>query len=174
MLDVLDLPRRASSTRHGLDERRRLPRAPRAESDRLRLSTTGCARCALVPAHQPATTTVERTTATDPSRGAAKKRDAQKRITVVREKARRFLIVPDLLAAPGAINFRVIGDDYFAVIPPDTDPASSELRRAYIQYLVDPLVMRFNRAIAARRAEIKQLLDEQSAAGVAETSPDVS
>ena len=58
----------------------------------------------------------------------------------VRQRDRRFLIVPDLLAAPGAINLRIIGDDYFAVLPEGTDPESSELQRAYLQYVVDPLM----------------------------------
>ena len=179
VLDVLDFAPlvRQFYRRAGVDER--LPEylsAHRAEADQLRLPTSRMVRDVLSYLHiQPVTTTVERTTASDPSRSgdSKKKSDSQKRITIVREKARRFLIVPDLLAAPGAVNFRVIGDDYYAIIPPGTDPTSSELRRAYIQYLVDPLILRFNRAIAAKRAEIKLLLDEQRTRGGAEISPDV-
>ena len=81
-------------------------------------------------------------------------------------------MVPDLLAAPGAINFRVIGDDYYVVLPEGTDPAASELRRGYLQYVIDPLLVRFNRDIAARREPIKQLLTESEKAG-ASVSPDV-
>jgi hypothetical protein len=177
VLDVLDFAPLAREFYRstGMDER--LPeylRAHRAEADQLRLPTSRMVRDVLSYLHlQPVTTMVERVNATDPSRADAKRRDAQKRVTVMREKPRRFLVVPDLLAAPGAVNFRVIGDDYYAIIPPGTDPAASELRRAYIQYLVDPLVIRFSRAIAARRAEIKQLLDEQVAKGNAEASADV-
>jgi hypothetical protein len=77
--------------------------------------------------------------------------------------------VPDLLGAPGTINFRVIGDEYYAVVPERTDPASSELRRGYFQYVIDPLVVRSNRAIADRRDQIKQILAEREKAGAAVT-----
>jgi hypothetical protein len=89
-----------------------------------------------------------------------------------RQKERRFLILPDLLAAPGAINFRIIGDDYYAVVPEGTNPSSSELRRAYLQYVIDALVLRFNKDIAQRREQVKQLLTEREKAG-AQVSPDV-
>src|SRR6185369_16176988 len=47
-----------------------------------------------------------------------------------------------------------------------------ELRRAYLQYVIDALVLRFNKEIAERREPIKQLLNERQKAG-AQTSPDV-
>src|SRR5207253_2371483 len=100
-----------------------------------------------------------------------KKKNAQTAYTSV-EHERRFFIVPDLLAAPGAINFRVIADDYYAIVPEGTDPASSELRRAYIQYVVDALVMHSNKQIAAERDQIKQLIDSRTKEG-ANISPDV-
>jgi hypothetical protein len=82
--------------------------------------------------------------------------------------------VPDLLAVPGAINFRVVRDDYFVVLPAGADPsASSEVRRAYLQYVADPLVMRYNRDIALKRAEIRSLLDERQKAAPAAALPDV-
>lgn len=90
----------------------------------------------------------------------------------MREHVRRFYIVPDLLAAPGAINFRVIGDEYYAIVPEGTDPVSSELRRAYLQYVVDPLMLRFNQAIAGRRDQIKQIIAEREKTG-ATVTPDV-
>jgi hypothetical protein len=90
----------------------------------------------------------------------------------MREHVRRFFIVPDLLAAPGAINFRVIGDEYYAIVPEGTDPVSSELRRAYLQYVIDPLMLRFNQAIAGRRDQVKQIISERQKAG-ATVTPDV-
>src|SRR5205823_3619727 len=90
----------------------------------------------------------------------------------MRQHERRFVIVPDLLAAPGTINFRVIADDYYAIVPEGTDPTSSELRRAYLQYVIDPLVLKFNREIAARREQLKQLIDTRTKDG-ATVSPDV-
>ena len=86
--------------------------------------------------------------------------------------SRQFFIVPDLLGAPGAINFRVIADEYYAVLPEGTDPVSSELRRAYLQYVIDPLLLRFGRDIAARREALKQVLAENEKA-VGAASPDV-
>src|SRR6185503_12456525 len=99
------------------------------------------------------------------------KKSKEKTYTV-RQKERRFLILPDLLAPRGAINFRIIGDDYYAVVLEGTDPTSSELRRAYLQYVIDALVLRFNKDIALRREQVKQLLTEREKAG-AQVSPDV-
>jgi tetratricopeptide (TPR) repeat protein len=90
----------------------------------------------------------------------------------VREHDRHFYIVPDLLAAPAVTNLRVIADDYYAIVPEGTDPASSELRRAYLQYVIDPLIPRFNKDIAARREPIRQLLKEREQTGTT-VSPDV-
>ena len=94
---------------------------------------------------------------------SSKKKDNQKSYSV-RQKDRRLLILPDLLHC-GAINFLIIGDDYYAIIPEGTDPSSSELRRAYLQYVVDALVLRFNKDIAARREQVRQLLTELQKAG---------
>jgi hypothetical protein len=58
------------------------------------------------------------------------------------------------------------------VVPEGTDPASSELRRGYLQYIVDPLMLRFNREIAARRDQIKLIIAEREKSGTA-VSPDV-
>jgi hypothetical protein len=99
------------------------------------------------------------------------KKNAPKNYTT-REHPRHFYIVTDLLGAPGAINFRVIGDEYYVVVPEGTDPASSELRRGYLQYIVDPLMLRFNREIAARRDQIKLIIAEREKSGAA-VSPDV-
>ncbi|MBA2339451.1 MAG: hypothetical protein H0V88_03575 [Pyrinomonadaceae bacterium] len=90
--------------------------------------------------------------------GNSNRNASQQRYTT-RERARRFHLVPDLLAAPAAINFRIIADDYYAIVPPGANLASSELRRAYLQFLVDPLVARFSREIALRRPDLRTLLD---------------
>jgi tetratricopeptide (TPR) repeat protein len=109
---------------------------------------------------RPVTTTVERVAVRAPAANN-KKKDAPVAHTT-REHERRFLVVADLLAAPGAINFRVIGDDYYAVVPPDTDLSASEVRRAYLQYVVDPMVIRFSRDIALKRADIQSILDARA------------
>ncbi|HWN08948.1 MAG TPA: hypothetical protein VNO50_06650 [Pyrinomonadaceae bacterium] len=145
-------------------------RAYQAEGDRLRKPTAEVVRSVLTYLHtRPITSSIERVLVTAPNAG--KKQNAPKNYTT-RERPRQFVIVPDLLGAPGAINFRVIGDEYYAVLPEGTDPASSELRRAYLQYVIDPLMLRFNRDIANRREAIKQVLAERTKAGVI-VSPDV-
>ena len=142
-------------------------RAYQAEGDRLRAPTTEMVRSLLTYLHtRPITVSQERVEVKDP------KKKSDKKVYEFRQKERRFLILPDLLAARGAINFRIIGDDYYAVVPEGTDPTSSELRRAYLQYVIDALVLRFNKDIAQRREHIKQLLNERQQAG-AEVSPDV-
>lgn len=145
-------------------------RAYQAEGDRLRKPTAEVVRSVLSYLHtRPVTLSFERVLVTAPTAG--KKKNAARTYTT-KEHARQFFIVPDLLGAPGAINFRVIGDEYYAVLPEGTDPASSELRRGYLQYVTDPLLLQYNRDIAARRDAIKQVLAEREKAG-ATGSPDV-
>lgn len=172
LLDILDFAPllREFYRKSGIDERLvTYMRAHQAEGDRLRLPAAELVRALLSYLHtRPITISAERVAVKAP---AAAKKNAAKTYSV-REHERRFFIVPDLLAAPGVINFRVVGDDYFAVVPDGTDPASSELRRAYLQYVIDPLMWRFNRAIADRRAQIKQVIAECEKAG-STASPDV-
>lgn len=145
-------------------------RAYQAEGDRLLAPTTEMLRSVLSYLHtRPITVSQERVIVKAPT--TSKKKNAPQNYTI-RDRVRRFYIVPDLLGAPGAINFRVIGDEYYAVLPEGTDPTSSELRRGYLQYTVDPLALRFNREIAARRDQIKLILAEREKAGAA-VSPDI-
>jgi hypothetical protein len=143
-------------------------RAHQAEGDRLRKPTAEMVSDVLSYLHtRPITSSLERVQVTEPG---AKKNQPKK--YTVRQQDRHFYVVPDLLGVAGAINFRVIADEYYAVVPEGTDPADSELRRAYLQYVIDPLVVRFNRDIGARREQIKQLLAEREKAGLT-VSPDV-
>jgi hypothetical protein len=87
--------------------------------------------------------------------------------TEVRERERRFFIVPDLLAPMGTINFRNVGDDYYVVVPPNTNLTSSEARRAYLQFTFDALVLKNSKDITPFKAGIKELLAQQNA------SPDI-
>ena len=145
-------------------------RAYQAEGDRLRAPATEMVRGLLTYLHtRPITSSAERVEIKSPS---TKKDDKGGKRYSLREKDRRFLILPDLLAPRGAINLRIIGDDYYAIVPEGTDPTSSELRRAYLQYVIDGLVLRFNKDIAQRREQVKQLLNERQKAG-ATVSPDV-
>ena len=165
LLEVLDFAPllRQFYRRSGIEEHLiEYVRAYQAEGDRLRQPTADMVRGLLTYLHTtPIRTTVERVEVKAPST----KKNNQTKAYSTRQKERRFLILPDLLAPRGAINFRVIGDDYYGIVPEGTDPASSELRRAYLQYVIDALVLRFNKDIAPRRDQIKQLIDERQKAG---------
>ncbi len=92
--------------------------------------------------------------------------------TETRERERRFYIVPEMLAPKGTINFVNVGDNYYAIVPPKTDLSQSEVRRAYLQFVIDPLVLSNAKDVSAVREGIKPLLDEQRKQN-AEISPDV-
>jgi hypothetical protein len=170
LLEVLDFAPLVQEfyRRSGIDEHMvEYVRAYQAEGDRLRAPTTEMVRSVLTYLHtRPITTSQDRVEVKNPNKKSKQK------LYSFRNKERRFFILPDLLAAPGAINFRIIGDDYYAVVPEGTNPSSSELRRAYLQYVIDALVLRFNKDIAQRREQVKQILTEREKAG-AQVSPDV-
>ena len=173
LLDVLDFAplvqefyRRSGIADHMVE----YVRAYQAEGDRLRTPATEMVRSLLTYLHtRPIMTSSERIVVKAPT---AKKGNKEVTKYDYRTKDRRFLILPDLLAPRGAINFRIITDDYYAIVPEGTDPTASELRRAYLQYVIDGLVLRYNRDVSLRRDAIKQLLNERQKAG-AQVSPDV-
>lgn len=88
------------------------------------------------------------------------------------DKERHFYIVPNLLATAGTVNFRNIRDDYYAVVPPNTNLRNSEARRGYLQFILDPLILKNGKEIALLREGIKSLLDDRRKEG-AQVSPDV-
>jgi len=85
------------------------------------------------------------------------------------EHDRRFFIVPELLAPAGNITFLNIHDDYYVVLPADTDLSYSEARRAYLQYVIDALTLANSKDIFTKKDGIKALLDERR-----KSNPDVS
>jgi len=174
VLEVLDFAPllREFYRRSGVDERLVLYlRAYQAESDRLRPPASDLVRSILSYLHtRPIMVSGERVLVRAPT--ASKKKSNAPRAYALREHERHFYIVPDLLAAPGTINLRVIADDYYAIVPESTDPSSSELRRAYLQFVIDPLMLRFNRDIAARRDPLRQMLKGLESGGESVT-PDV-
>ncbi len=101
-------------------------------------------------------------------------KNSKKKVKAYRtvERERRFFLVPDLLAAAGNVNFRNIGDDYYAIVPPNTNLRNSEARRAYLQFVVDPLILKNGKDISPLREGIKGLLEARTKAG-AEVSPDI-
>lgn len=94
------------------------------------------------------------------------------RQTETRERERKFTIVPELLAPTGTINFVNVKDDYYVVLSPETDIVASDVRRAFLQFVIDPLVLANSKDIVTMRDSIKKLLDERRAAN-SNVSPDV-
>lgn len=90
----------------------------------------------------------------------------------IREHDRRFYLVPERLVAKGNINFLNIRDDYYVIVSPDTDLSFSEARRAFLQFVIDPLVLANSKEISTIRDWAKPLLDERRKIN-AEISPDV-
>ncbi|HEV7857620.1 MAG TPA: hypothetical protein VGO91_03150 [Pyrinomonadaceae bacterium] len=177
ILEVLDFAPLVQEfyRKSGIEER--LPaylKSYQAEGDQMRRPTAEMVRFALSYLHtRPIIITTERVEVRNPSASQKKNKKEGQKFYTERDRERRFFIVPDLLAVPGTINFRVIADDYYAIAPPGTDPASSELRRAYLQYVIDPLVVRYNRDIAARREPLRQLIDEAAKRTGQTASPDI-
>jgi hypothetical protein len=78
-----------------------------------------------------------------------------------RQRERRFFIVPDMLAPLGTVTFLNIGNDYFTIVPPDTDLSSSEARQAFLRFVLDPLIFQNAKEINDLRETIKTLLEER-------------
>lgn len=78
-----------------------------------------------------------------------------------RERERRFFLVPEMLAPAGTINFVNVRDDYYAVLPPDTDVSRSEVRRAYLQFVIDAILLNNSNEIGNIRDGVRKLLDER-------------
>jgi hypothetical protein len=173
LLEVLDFAPlvREFYRRSGMEER--LPnyyKLYQAEGDNIRPATRDLVRYVLSYLHtQPITRRLERTATDAPTSG---KKKPKTRYYTTHEHERTFYIVPDLLAVPGSVNFRGIGDDYFIILPFQTDPRSPEARRAYLQYVIDPLTLRYSKEISERRDQIKGLLEARTQAG-ASVSPDI-
>ena len=87
----------------------------------------------------------------------------------IREHDRHFYLVPERLAAKGNINFLNIRDDYYVIVSPDTDLSFSEARRAFLQFVIDPLVLSNSKEISTIRDWAKPMLEERR-----KTNPDIS
>lgn len=92
--------------------------------------------------------------------------------TETRERERRFSIVPEMLAPAGNTIYLNVKDEYFVVVPPDTDVTFSEVRRGFLQFVVDPIVLNNAKDIATIRDGVKTILDELRK-NDAKISPDV-
>lgn len=91
--------------------------------------------------------------------GKSKKTTLQKIET--REHERHFVIVPEMLAPVGNVSFLNIKDDYYVIVPPDKDLSYSDVRRAFFQFVIDPLVLKNSKEISAMSDAIKPLIEER-------------
>jgi tetratricopeptide (TPR) repeat protein len=89
-----------------------------------------------------------------------------------RSRERRFFIVPEMLAPKDTVIFLNIRDDYYVVIPPDTDLSFSDVRRAFLQFVLDPLILKSSKDIDVIREPVSKFLNERRAVNP-EQSPDV-
>jgi tetratricopeptide (TPR) repeat protein len=64
---------------------------------------------------------------------------------------RRFQVFVDLLASPNQVHTRSFGDDYFVVVTPSVRPRVTDIRHAYLHYLLDPLIIRYRKNLDAKR-----------------------
>ena len=141
-----------------------------ATGDALRPSTIRMVRDLLDYLHTRPQTTYLEQIKTEIQKGKSKNTKLSK--TETREHERRFFIVPDLLAQRGTINFRNISDDYYVIVPPGTDLSESEVRRAYLQFVLDPIILKNAKDITTFKDGIKALLDERRKTN-ADISPDI-
>ncbi len=108
--------------------------------------------------------------------GKTKSKSTTLRQVEFRDRDRTFTLVPELLAPVGAVNFVNVKDDYFVVVPAelpaDRDLSASDVRRGFLQFVVDPMVYGLGKDIETIRPVVKHLLDERRKIEPT-TSPDV-
>ncbi len=92
--------------------------------------------------------------------------------TESREHERHFYIVPELLMPQNTVKLINVRDDYFVVAPPNADLNQTEARRAFLQFVVDPLVSNNAKDVVTFSPLIKNMLAERRKTN-ADISPDV-
>ncbi|MBP9665484.1 MAG: hypothetical protein KBD94_12775 [Pyrinomonadaceae bacterium] len=174
LLDVLDFAPlvrefyRRSTLPAKMDE---YVQSSRREADgRLRSSTREMVGEILDYLHSRPILVVSEKIKTQTQKGKSKRSVIEKVETRTHE--RNFYLVPERLAARDTITFLNIRDDYFVIVPPDADVLFSEARRAFIQFVIDPLVVGNSKEIAPMRDWVKSLLEERRKT-MPSLSPDV-
>ena len=61
----------------------------------------------------------------------------------------------------GNIVYLNVKDEYYVVVPPDTDVTFSEVRRGFLQFVIDPIVLNNSKDIATIRDSVKAILEER-------------
>src|SRR5690606_13883803 len=65
-----------------------------------------------------------------------------------------------------------VRDDYYVIVPPDTDLSFSDVRRAFLQFVLDPLILKSSKDIAEVRDAVTKFLNERRTVNPNQ-SPDV-
>ncbi|MCC6826201.1 MAG: hypothetical protein IT172_10695 [Acidobacteria bacterium] len=107
---------------------------------------------------------------TQTQKGKSKKEMLQKVET--RDHERHFNVVPEMFAPAGDVIFINARDDYYVIVPPDKDVEHSEVRRAFLQFVFDPLILKNSKDVVAIQDTVKPLLDERRKADPS-ISPDI-
>jgi hypothetical protein len=100
-------------------------------------------------------------TKTDDKKGDKDKKNAGVQGLDVPNRVRRFVIIPDLLNATGAANLRVVGDTYFLLLGPTSEPNIEAMRRAFLTFVIDPLTERQIKEVAAIRVPLRKLMESR-------------
>lgn len=65
---------------------------------------------------------------------------------------RRFQIYLDLLGPPNQVHTRSYGEEFFVVVTPSAEPQTEEIRHRYLQYLIDPLTLKYSEQIDKKKS----------------------
>jgi len=66
-------------------------------------------------------------------------------------RGRRFQIFVELLAPPNFVISRLLGDDFYVIVTPSPRPRVRDIRHAYLDYLIDPLTIRYGPALDTKK-----------------------
>jgi tetratricopeptide (TPR) repeat protein len=71
---------------------------------------------------------------------------------------RRFIVVIEPLLSPGMVNARIYGTDYIAVVSPvDGKIRMTDVRHAYLHYVIDPLLLARANAVDRTQPILKEI-----------------
>jgi|SRR5579872_7337513 len=70
---------------------------------------------------------------------------------------RRFQILIELLAPPNIVQSRSYGNEYTVVVTPSAEPRISDLRHAYLHYILDPLATRYQEILNRKKVLAEHL-----------------
>ncbi len=80
---------------------------------------------------------------------------------VAPNRIRRFIIMPDLLNARGSANLRTVRDTYYLLLGPTTEPNVEAMRRAFLNFVIDPFTERAVKEVLALRGDLRKLLESR-------------